>query len=238
MKYKIADFLIEVTDTKYKRMDYVAKDYIVETGEPDVVLSVEKADIEEEERLSEENFREGVLYVTAAHRKIADWLPNRDAFLMHSALFDVDGTGVAFAAHSGTGKTTHMLLWQKLLGERMTIVNGDKPIIRFFDGEEFPFAYGTPWNGKECFGCDMKTRLEHICFIERSKTNYVEKLEKGDVIDRIFKQVYMSKDPIAVMKTMELVDRMLGTCNLWLIHCNMEDDAAKVSYNAIFGSEK
>ena len=65
-------------------------------------------------------------------RKLAEWLPLHDAFVLHSATFDVDGVGVVFAAHSGTGKTTHMLLWQKLLGDKMTIVNGDKPIVRFF----------------------------------------------------------------------------------------------------------
>ena len=66
-------------------------------------------------------------------RAFAEQLPHYNAFVLHSATFDVSGVGVAFAAHSGTGKTTHMMLWQKLLGERMTIVNGDKPIVRFFD---------------------------------------------------------------------------------------------------------
>lgn len=172
---------------------------------------------------------------TDLYRQIAEWLPNNGAFVLHSATFDVDGVGVAFAAHSGTGKTTHMNLWQQLLGDRMTIVNGDKPIVRFFDDEpETPYAYGTPWNGKEHLGCNMRTPLKHICFIERSETNYVEKMEKSDVIDRIFNQVYMPKDPVAVMNTMQLIDRLLSCCNLWTIHCNMDPAAADVAYNTIF----
>ena len=82
----------------------------------------------------------------------------------------------------------------------------------------------------------MCTPLKHICFIERSETNYVEKMEKSDVIDRIFNQVYMPKDPVAVMNTMNLIDRLLSCCNLWTIHCNMDPAAAEVAYNTIFNS--
>ena len=184
---------------------------------------------------SEENSQYYDLEITDLSRQLAEWLPNNGAFVLHSACFDVDGVGVAFAAHSGTGKTTHMNLWQELLGDRMTIVNGDKPIVRFFEDEpETPYAYGTPWNGKERLGCNMRTPLKHICFIERSETNYVEKMEKSDVIDRIFNQVYMPKDPIAVMNTMQLIDRLLSCCNLWTIHCNMDPTAAEVAYKTIF----
>lgn len=168
-------------------------------------------------------------------REIAEKLFQYNAILLHSACFDVDGVGVAFAAHSGTGKTTHMNLWQKYLGDKMVVVNGDKPIVRFFDDEPgTPYAYGTPWNGKEHLGCNMRTKLQHICFIERSETNFVEPMNKQDVIERIFNQVYMPKDPVAVVKTMQLIDRLLSCCKLWTIHCNMKDDAAKIAYDTIF----
>ena len=169
---------------------------------------------------------------------IAEWLPLHDAFLLHSACFDVNGIGVAFAAASGTGKTTHMLLWQQLLGDKMTVVNGDKPIVRFFEDEpETPYAYGTPWCGKERLGCNMRTPLKHICFIERADKNSCEPIDKSDAVNLIFNQVYMPKDPAAMMKTMQLIDRLLSCCKLWKIKCNMEPDAAETSFNAIFGKE-
>ena len=61
-------------------------------------------------------------------------------------------------------------------------------------------------------------------------------MEKAEAIDRIFNQVYMPKDPVAVMKTMELIDRLLSCCKLWKIHCNMEDEAAKIAYETIFNA--
>ena len=91
-------------------------------------------------------------------------------------------------------------------------------------------------NGKEKLGCNMRTKLQHICFIERSETNYVEQMEKADAIERIFNQVYKPSDPVAVMKTMQLIDRLLSCCKLWTIHCNMEDEAAKIAYETIFNA--
>ena len=118
----------------------------------------------------------------------------------------------------------------------MTIVNGDKPIVRFFEDEpNVPYAYGTPWNGKERLGCNMRTPVKHICFIERSETNYVEKMKPSEIIDLIFNQVYMPKDPIAVANTMQLINRFINCCSIWKIHCNMDISAAEVAYNTIFG---
>lgn len=233
LMFKIADYEMVFLNKYHGSLDECQK-YYIEDKIPEIYFSCTEDDLKFENQ-ENGNFSNAYLEFIAMHRKLAEWLPNNGAFVLHSATFDVDGVGVAFAAHSGTGKTTHMNLWQELLGERMVIVNGDKPIVRFFDDEpEQPYAYGTPWNGKERLGCNMRTPLKHICFIERSETNYVEKMQKSDVIDRIFNQVYMPKDPVAVMNTMQLIDRLLSCCNLWTIHCNMDPDAADVAYNTIF----
>jgi len=237
MLISIADYNIEVFNRWIGIFDYTSQYRVSETCglKKDFSFTISDEDIDIEREVYGNQFTENHLETVAAYRKIACWLPNNNSVILHSATFDVDGVGVAFAAHSGTGKTTHMNLWQELLGDRMTIVNGDKPIVRFFEDEpETPYAYGTPWNGKERLGCNMRTPLKHICFIERSETNYVEKMEKSDVIDRIFNQVYMPKDPIAVMNTMQLIDRLLSCCNLWTIHCNMDPTAAEVAYKTIF----
>ncbi|MBE6761487.1 MAG: hypothetical protein E7551_04305 [Ruminococcaceae bacterium] len=239
---KIAGQMVHV-NVQYSSTREYCREYLCE-GESDFSVEITPQDIALERKISDRertieglppySFEEIQLERTALYRKIAERLPMRDAFILHSATFDVDGVGVAFAAHSGTGKTTHMNLWQQFLGDKMVVVNGDKPIVRFFDDEpESPYAYGTPWNGKEHLGCNMRTPLKHICFIERSETNYVEKVQKNAVIDRIFNQVYMPKDPMAVMNTMKLIDRLLSCCNLWIIHCNIEPEAAEVAYNTI-----
>ena len=235
MIYNFVDYKFEIINRYYNDLSTL-EDYLT-SGNPDLVLESSEEDMLYEKKVADEGYSNKYLEFTAWLRKLAEWLPLHGAFVLHSACFDIDGVGVAFAAHSGTGKTTHMNLWQKLLGDKMVVVNGDKPIVRFFDDEpETPYAYGTPWNGKERLGCNMRTHLQHICFIERSETNFVEPMEKAEAIDLIFNQVYMPKDPIAVMKTMELIDRLLSCCKLWKIHCNMEDEAAKIAYETIFNA--
>ncbi len=238
IKCKIADFNIAF-ETDIPRFDRTMRLFFADFETSEISVKISDEDVAFEKsifcdptvKIYPNTFKRAALF-----RKFGDILPLHNAFVLHSALLDVEGVGVAFAAHSGTGKSTHLNLWQQLLGDKMTIVNGDKPIIRFFDDEaETPYAYGTPWNGKEGLGCNMRTKLKHICFIERSETNFVEKVEKSAISDRLIKQIYMPKNPVALMHTMKLTDRILECCDFWVIHCNMELDAAKVAYNTIFG---
>ena len=102
-------------------------------------------------------------------------MPDFDAFLLHAAVIEVDGLAYAFAAPSGTGKTTHIALWKKFFGDRANIINGDKPIIRFENGT--PYIYGTPWCGKEGYNINTKAPLAALCFIERSPENTIHLFE-------------------------------------------------------------
>ena len=240
-KCRLADFNVSF-DSDIRSLDKILRDYLCDFDDADFSIGISDKDVELEKEFSKDegpNVFLTTYKVAALFRKLADQLPPKDTFVMHSACFDVGGVGVAFAAHSGTGKTTHMGLWQQYLGEKMVVVNGDKPIIRFFPEEpDVPYAYGSPWNGKEHFGCNMRTKLKHICFIERSETNYVEKVDKKSAVDRIMKQVYMPQDPAKIVKTMQLIDKLFGCCDLWIIHCNMDPEAAEVAYNTIFGTDK
>lgn len=275
MKYKIAECVIDVDVFPYIQFVDLMKSFSAEGG-TDVIFNITKTDIEYEYNRSDLTKKiNGRSAFCSLLRKISEWLPTSNSFLLHSVCVDIDGAGVAFSALSGTGKSTHLANWWRYLNgtENMpeslknlikdketvrakdatlpdlTIVNGDKPIVRFFDedfckekgleipeGTEFgvPYAYGTPWCGKERLGTNMRTPLKHICFIERSDKNYVTKIDKNEAVNRIMKQVYMPKDPVALANTLKLVNRLINSCKLWIIHCNMEPESAKIAYEAIF----
>ncbi len=236
MKCRIADFNFQI-DNIYPGTEKACAQYLIPENEKcDISFKITEKDIDAE--INDGNFSRHYLEYIAVCRKISETIPLHNAFLLHSALFEVDGVGVAFAAHSGTGKTTHMRLWQQLLGEKMTVVNGDKPIIRFFEDEpETPYSYGTPWNGKERLGCNMRAPLKNICFIERANENSCTPMEKSDAVNLIFNQVYMPASPAAVVNTVGLIDRLLSSCKLWKIRCNMDISAAETAYEAIFERE-
>lgn len=237
IKCRIADFNITF-HTELTQFNTIMKEYISDFDVADFDFNLSQTQITNEKKeykFIETNDRHAIFESAALLREFAEQLPKHNAFLLHSACFSVEGIGVAFTAVSGTGKTTHMKLWKKHLCKKLTAINGDKPIIRFFENEpETPYAYGTPWNGKERYGHNLRTKLQHICFIERSETNFVEQIKKEDAINLLFKQVYASKDPVVMMNTIKLIDRLLNCCKLWKIHCNMEVEAAQIAYEAIF----
>lgn len=238
MLCRIGDFDFDI----FCRGSYASekiKPYSVAEGTPVISIEITESAIASEDKLSQIEqgikFGKGSLEFTAIHRRIADWLPLNNAFVMHSAVIAVENSGIAFAAHSGTGKTTHALLWKQLLGDKMHIVNGDKPIIRFFDEEpNTPYAYGTPWNGKERLGENSRIPLRHICLIERSADNSVLSLSRSDAVDLMFNQTYMPRDSSAAAATMSLMNRLLNCCKLWRIRCNTEIAAAEAAYKNIF----
>lgn len=238
MVYSIADYKFDIL-VKYGYSIDKLKEYEADLANTDCSFTVSDEELNEEFRYALKTtgyeFGKDYLEFVAINRKLAEWLPLNNAFLLHSVVVDVEGEGVAFMASSGTGKTTHMLLWQKLLGDKMKIVNGDKPFIRFFNDEpNTPYAYGAPWQGKEEYGCNMRTKLKHLCFIERSKENSCEKIDIENAVNLIFNQVYMPKEPIAMMNTIKFIDNIVSNCSLWKIKCNMDISAATTAYNTIF----
>lgn len=238
MLYSLGDFIFDISP-KANYASGKLQPFSTDKGSPELSIEITEEALAAEDKISQAEqgikFGRGSLEFTAIHRIIADWLPLHSAFVMHSAVIAVNNEGVAFAAHSGTGKTTHMLLWQKLLEDKMEIINGDKPIIRFFESEpETPYAFGTPWNGKEGLGGSKKVPLKHICMIERSEENSVTPLSRSEAVDLMFKQTYMPKSPAAAMATMSMINRLLGCCKLWRIRCNMDPDAAETAYKNIF----
>jgi hypothetical protein len=100
-----------------------------------------------------------------------------------------------------------------------------------------PRAYGTPWQGKENFGENTSAPLGHVCFIERSDTNSCEQITPQEALKDVFNQLYIPREPIAATRTLGILNRILTTCTIWRIKCNMDISAAEVAYNTIFGGK-
>lgn len=231
MKYKIADFKWDI-DEKYNTLQKEGEDYLAQFDSADFSISITDHDLLIENSLSEFPCKKDYLEYIAVLRKVGEIIPLYDGFVLHGACIDVDNTGFVFLAPSGTGKTTHLFSWKNYLKDKLCIVNGDKPIVRFIDSK--PIAFGTPWNGKEKLGENTKTKLKHLCFIERSETNFAEEITKEQAIERILNQVYMPRtNPMATAKTIELIDKLLASCKLWVIHCNLDKNAGEIAYKTI-----
>lgn len=231
MKLKIADFYVELSN-KGEIFTRLCKDFMCEDAPHiDFATSVVEEDIAFEKQMAEEEVTVANCAANAFFRKFCAYALENNAFMMHGALVEYKGRGYLFTAHSGTGKTTHIRLWQQLFGEdKVVIVNGDKPIIRFIDGKVY--AYGTPWNGKEHYGTNGRVELSAICFLERDKENSIKKIADFEALPRIFSQI-MIHDSTNLAKQMELVDGLLEKVPTYILKCNMDVEAAKVAYEGM-----
>ncbi len=230
-KGRIADINV-LFEERYNLYEHYIPEFSAVFEKPDVVVSVFEDDIEAERKVSEKrNCPPGQYQMDRAFRKFADSLPDFEAILFHSVFVSVGDKGIAFTARSGTGKSTHMLLWKQLLGDKMTIINGDKPIVRFID--DGLYGYGTPWNGKEHLYTMGRAPLTDICVIERSKTNEVVPMSLTEGAMELMQQIHTPEDPVQLVKTMQLADRVAKQCRFWKIRCNMDIEAAEVAYKAI-----
>ena len=231
IKIKIADLTIGI-DNKKSYTKEICADYLTDERQTDFQVSAAREEILAEDDGS--GFTEGYLESLAIYLKIAEKIGEYDGFLMHSVVLDVDGKGVAFSAKSGTGKSTHAAYWGKLLGDRCTVVNGDKPLVRIIDGRVF--AYGTPWCGKEFLHTNMRTELKAFCLINRSEDNHVVPMKPRTALTSLIAAVYHSPNQANYERTLELMDFFLERVKFYGIYCNMSLDAARTAYNAIWGS--
>ncbi len=175
--------------------------------------------------LPDEGYAEGV----ALYEKISDELPAFDAFVMHSSVVAVDGAAYCFAADSGTGKTTHTRYWAQVLGDRLTVINGDKPVYRF-RGDGQLMAYGTPWCGKENWQTNTCAPLRALCLLERGEENAVRAGDAFEMLGNLIRQFHLSGEGSAdVPKLMELIDRMVNTVPVYRLTCRNDVSAAETA---------
>ena len=227
---ELAKIKIKVNN-RYSFLEYQCKDYIINSDEYDFEVSVTDEDIKKEQEQSEINYQLGYLESIAIYRKICLQLPSYNCILIHSAIIQVDNIAYGFCAKSGTGKTTHTKLWKELLQDKMSYVNGDKPLIRIID--EIPYAFGTPWNGKENFGENTYAPLHAIAFIERSLTNSIVQLPNNLILSRIIHQILLPKDEKNLSLTFETLNQLLNKIKVYLLKCNMDLEAAQIAYNTM-----
>jgi hypothetical protein len=228
----LADKYIEINSV-YDALRNFFKDYLVTDVTPDFSVSLNQEDISAEQEVTSENqFSPTYLETLALLRKLAEILPSHNRILMHGASISYNEHAYLFTAPSGTGKSTHIRLWKKYLGDDVKIVNGDKPFISL---EDEPVIYGSPWAGKENWHRNCKKPLKGICFVQRGTTNSIRRIEASDCLSLLFKQVYLPADTLAAGLTLELVDMLIKKVPLYVLTCDMSEDAVRCSFESLTG---
>ncbi len=228
-------------DNRYDEVQTLCREYITGSDRPaDITVSVTEEELRREtEKAPEHFFGDGYAESVLLYERISNALPAFDAFVMHSSAVMVDGNAYCFAAESGVGKSTHTRYWQEALGDRVTVINGDKPIYRFI-GDRL-LACGTPWCGKENRQTNTSAPLKALCLLERGEENAVFPADPFALLGELTRHFHLpGGGQVDIPKLMELVDRMVTTVPVFRLRCRNDVSAAweAIRYFGLEGEAK
>lgn len=234
LSIRLADFQILI-HAKYHYVVHQCREYLTpvplteETA--DLTVSASPEELAAEREKNSEFCSDGYLESICIYRAICRRLPLKGAMLLHSAIISDGRHGYAFTADSGVGKTTHVKLWQEAFGDEISVVNGDKPIIRMREGRWY--AYGTPWCGKEGWNINTAVPLAGICFLRRGEQNRIAPYDSRLVVTEIMPQLLIPDEPEALIATLDLLDSVLTTVPIYELHCTISLEAARIAREAM-----
>ena len=226
---EIAGHVITV-DNKFDYIRDYYTGYITEKpSEFTVSASVEEIEAENVDGL---NWNAAYLETLAIYRKICERLLEYDMVLFHSSALSFDGDAVLFTAPSGTGKSTHSRLWREYFGDRVTMVNDDKPILHITDKIT---VFGTPYGGKDNLQSNTSAPVKAIVILHQAKENSLKRLEPNEAFPTLLSQTYRVSSIEGMTKTMPLVGR-LSHLPVYSLGCTISYEAVELIHNEIFNS--
>lgn len=229
-KYKIADVIFEL-NTIYDFTKKLCVNYEYFGSDPVcLTINITMEDILKEKKL--ENSTNEYLECIAVYRKLCEYVFDKgEGFVFHSSAVSVDGECYLFTAPSGTGKSTHVRLWRELLGERAIVINDDKPIIRFIDGDFY--VYGTPWSGKHKLDKAQRSKLKAICEVNRCKENSIKEVSLKEILPTLLNQTVRPREVKKMDLLLARILKLSKSVKTYKLFCNMELEAARLSYETM-----
>ena len=231
---KLADRIISIS-CRYDYAIQVCRDYIDRSQNVDFSVFATDEDIETDMNNEEVRVFADYAEFICLYRKIAEQLPKYDCMVMHGASITYKDSALLFVAPSGTGKSTHIRLWKDVFDDDVDIINGDKPIVSVDD--EDTTIYGTPWAGKENWHKNHKAPLNAICILKQSKHNCIKKVYPQEYLPLLLNQVYLPRDAETLKLTLELFNKLIARIPVYLLECDISQEAVMTAYNAIVENE-
>ena len=226
--YKIAN--LSVAMDSFGRTVEQAIPYLSDAADADIIIQSDwKAFQKKQPHLSDDDCE----YLMTGS-SFYNQLLNYGGMILHSSAVVRDGKAYLFTAACGTGKSTHTHLWLEQFPDAF-ILNDDKPALRLENGKFY--AYGTPWSGKTAQNRNVRVELGGICVLRRGSENKIEPCLGHTALHAILEQTVRPRDLTRMGKLLELLDKLLQMVPIWRLECNMDPEAALVSYNAMSRKE-
>ena len=233
--YRIADMNIAFSP----RFDYTKeymRDYLIDADDYELSICItdEMLDYERDSnrKIHGNEASDGLCEIVAALRVICDYIIHRGGFFLHCSCLRYLDDAIVFTAPSGTGKITHAALWRRHFGDRVMMINDDKPLVREQDGRFI--IYGTPWNGKHHIGNNISAPIRAVFFLEQAPENSVEQLDPFTALGLIMQQTVLPSDRSDMSLLLDMLGRLLEHTPMYRLRCTISDEAVTTAYRAVY----
>jgi len=157
---------------------------------------------------------------------------NHQGIVVHASSIDFNGKGIIFTAPAGTGKSTHVKLWEKYLGSQIKVINDDTPVLK--QKKEGNFIYGTPWSGSSDKFLNTCVPLSAIVIIERAEKNSITQLSVTNAATKLMPRFFLPYfDKDLMNKAVTIYEKIISQTPVYLLKCTPEKEAMEIVYQCI-----
>ena len=155
------------------------------------------------------------------------------ALILHSCYIEYRGEAILFTAPSGTGKTTQANIWTKVYGS--LIINGDKSIL-----QQTPSGWqacGFPMSGSSDDCQNLSFSIRAVVIVRQSLQNHIEELPLWKKVSLLYSECTVNPwNPQRMNYSMDLLTHLAQQLPVFILHCNMQDQAAYLLHHYLFKS--
>jgi hypothetical protein len=160
------------------------------------------------------------------------YLLHNDGIVIHSSTLQYKGKGIMFSAPSGTGKSTHVKLWETHIGDGVSVLNDDTPAVRLIDGK--PIVYGTPWSGSSLINKNSSAPLTAIVLLEQSPINCITKLSVQEALLKLMPRTFLPYfDEDMMRKAFVVFEKIINSVPVYSLKCRPDKEAVEMVYKCV-----
>lgn len=142
--------------------------------------------------------------------------------VLHASFLDWQGTGIAFTAPSGTGKSTQAALWEECAGAKT--VNGDRMAFGLREGKLWGF--GIPIAGSSQIFLNRALPLRAVVLLEQGPENRVYRESFHRALPFLLAQTTVNRwDQLFLCRVLELLEVMLRQIPVFRLRCRPDSGA-------------
>lgn len=154
----------------------------------------------------------------------------RGMYAIHSSSILYKNKAVLFTGPSGTGKSTHAALWNRLFNT--PFINGDLNLLDLSDG--LPKVIGIPWCGTSGIYSTETHPLGAIVGLHQAIDNHIAQADTAESVlvanQRIISPSWTADQ---MNNLVDFCEQLIPLVPIFELSCNMDDEAAIIAKKAI-----